>query len=390
MPLPLSPPQFITFSIFAFLLGACIGSYLNVVIYRLPLNISTSNPKRSFCPSCKYQIPFFHNIPLVSWLLLRGKCANCRSAISIRYWFVELITALLFWAVFYHCMVVTGNRWQILPYWILIALFIAGTYIDIDHYILPDEITLGGAVVGLVCSLAVPNFLVDGPWWLNGLHSLGGAALGYGLLWLVVELGKKLFGRKKMEFEKPLPWDISQPEGAEEPIVTIDGDPTPWSELFFRKSDQLHLHCPEAEIDGQKHQNVTLAIRLESVEIRPSAEGAATLPPVHIEQIQRMTGTCDSVIIPREAMGLGDVKFMALVGAFLGWKGVLFTVFAGSVIGCILALLLIATGRREWAQKVPFGPYLALGATLFLFFGAKILTWYFGLRFGGGGLESGG
>src|SRR5688572_26782492 len=87
-------------AIFVFAFGCCVGSYLNVVIYRLPLGMKTSEPRRSFCPSCKYQIPMWHNIPIISWLVLRGKCANCKQAISPRYPFVELLTGLLFVVAF--------------------------------------------------------------------------------------------------------------------------------------------------------------------------------------------------------------------------------------------------------------------------------------------------
>lgn len=382
MPSTLSPQLYWTILAFSFAVGACIGSFLNVVIYRLPLGISVNNPKRSFCPLCKYQIPMWLNMPVFSWLILRGKCANCKAPISARYPIVEFLTGVLFTAVTLHCFNVVGNPWLIPAYWILISLFVAGTYIDIDHYILPDEITLGGTVVGLIASVLVPEFLGERVWWENGLQSLGGAALGYGLLWVVVEMGKKLFGKKKMEFDPPLAWDISQPDGAEEPAFTLDGDATPWTDLFFRKTDRLIIGCPTTEIDGLLHENVTLTIKCEGVSVRPDDASQAALE-LNLEQIQHMKGTCRSVIIPREAMGLGDVKFMALVGAFLGWKGVLFTIFAGSILGSLVALILILARKREWAQRVPFGPYLAAGATVYLFFGAAVLEWY--LSFGRAG-----
>lgn len=382
MPLQVSQPLFWTFLAFSFAIGACIGSFLNVVIYRLPLGISVNEPKRSFCPLCKYQIPIYHNIPLFTWLFLRGKCANCKAPISVRYLLVELLTAVVFTAITLHCFLVSGNPWLIVPFWILTSLFIAGTYIDIDHYILPDEITLGGTVVGLVCSLVVPEFLGRAVWWHNFLESLAGAAIGYASLWLVVELGKKMFGKKKMEFDPPLAWSISQAEGEEEPNFTLDGEATPWTDLFFRPKDRLIIACPEASIDGAPHQNVTLTIKMEGVSVQ-SADATQAPTELNLEQVNHMQGTCHTVTIPREAMGLGDVKFMALVGAFLGWKGVAFTVFAGSIFGSLVALLLILLRRREWAQKVPFGPYLAAGATVYIFFGAGILKWYFDLaKFG--------
>lgn len=375
MPTQVTPQLFWTLLGFSFAIGACIGSFLNVVIYRLPLGISVHNPKRSFCPLCKYQIPMWLNLPLFGWLLLRGKCGNCKAPISARYPIVELLTGLTFMAVTLHCFKSVGNPYLIPAYWILLSLFIGGTYIDIDHYILPDEITLGGTAVGLVCSALVPEFLGREIWWHNFLESLAGAALGYVSLWLVVELGKKLFGRKRMEFPTPLAWEISQPEGADEPSFMLDGDDNPWSDLFYRPKDRLILQCPEAEIDGEQHRDLTLTIRAEGITLQPK-NASQSAKEWTLEQVQHMKGTCESVVIPREAMGLGDVKFMALVGAFLGWKGVLFTIFAASVIGSLVALTLILLRKREWAQRVPFGPYLAGGATLYLFFGPQILEWY--------------
>jgi leader peptidase (prepilin peptidase)/N-methyltransferase len=385
----LTNSQSYTILAFAFAIGACIGSFLNVVIYRLPIGISLHNPKRSFCPLCKAQIPLWYNLPLLGWLILRGKCANCKAPISVRYPIVELLTGLLFVAVTLHCFLVAGNPYLIVPYWILLSLFVAGTYIDLDHYILPDEITLGGTVVGLVCSAVVPEFLFQmhfdamgmhlecyEKWWQNLAASAAGAALGYGLLWLVVELGKKLFGKRTMKFEPALEWSIGQEDGAEEPCFTLDGDASLWTDLFFRKSDRLIISCPRAEIDGVAHEHVTLTIKAEGVTIQP-ADATAAPTELNLEQVQHMKGQCHTVVIPREAMGLGDVKFMALVGAFLGWQGVLFTVFSASIVGSVIALALILLRKREWAQRIPFGPYLAVGATLFMFYGPQLIGWYF-------------
>ena len=118
--------------ILAFYIGAGIGSFLNVVIYRLPLDISVNKPRRSFCPSCKYQIPMWQNIPLLSWLLLRGKCANCGGGISVRYFFVELLTGVMFYLVFLKITAGYVNPWpeigtwgpQVLCLWVFMSLLI--------------------------------------------------------------------------------------------------------------------------------------------------------------------------------------------------------------------------------------------------------------------------
>src|SRR5213592_3928820 len=139
---------------FAFALGAAVGSFLNVCIYRWPVDLSINRPRRSFCPSCKQPIPWHQNLPLISWLALRGRCANCGAKIAFRYFAVELVTALLFliiWKTF---------PWQIaIAYWVFVALVIAATFIDFEHYIIPDEITIGGTIAGLIASTAVPQLM---------------------------------------------------------------------------------------------------------------------------------------------------------------------------------------------------------------------------------------
>src|SRR3712207_2766832 len=148
------------FSTFAFLLGAAVGSFLNVVIYRLPLDLSVNDPKRSFCPSCKRQIPWHQNLPLISWLHLRGRCPNCGSRIAFRYFAVELLTALMFLAV-WRCF-----PWQVaIAYFILVSLLIAATFIDFEHFIIPDEITLGGVAAGVVASFLVPELMFTDVRW---------------------------------------------------------------------------------------------------------------------------------------------------------------------------------------------------------------------------------
>src|SRR5437773_3322706 len=130
---------------FAFVLGAAIGSFLNVCIYRLPLGLSVNKPRRSFCPLCKKPILWRHNLPLISWLFLHAKCPNCGNKIAFRYFAVELLTALLFLAVW------MAFPWPIaLAYWILAALLIVATFIDFEHFIIPDEVTIGGAIAGVI------------------------------------------------------------------------------------------------------------------------------------------------------------------------------------------------------------------------------------------------
>src|ERR1041385_2418570 len=136
-----------------FIFGSMVGSFLNVCIHRMPLEQSIIRPP-SHCPHCKYSIPWFLNIPLITWLSLRGKCANCGAPISIRYFLVELLTGLAFLA----CWLFYGRQAPAvaLAYSIVMGGLIVATFIDLAHFIIPDEITIGGMVLGILSSFAVP------------------------------------------------------------------------------------------------------------------------------------------------------------------------------------------------------------------------------------------
>lgn len=378
-PLPLVTFTMLTFAVFAF--GCCVGSYLNVVIYRLPLGMKTSEPRRSFCPSCKYQIPMWHNIPLFSWLLLRGKCANCAKPISSRYFFVELLTGVMFVGAFVHLGkgpegFYQGFDWTMLAAWCFIALCISGSFIDIDHQILPHEITWGGAAAGVVAAVSIPELIVLDTRWMNLAHSLGGAALGFAIIWIIVQLGKLAFGRLKFQFDKAEDWSVTQEPGAEEPMFKVADQQEGYSNIFSRPTDKLMIKCTSARLGDRALENVTLFLTNDSVIIRPAEGADETLP---LEGITSMSGTCTAVEQPREAMGMGDANWMACVGAFMGYKAVLFTILAGSCIGAFISLTMILLRRREWASRIPFGPYLAAGALIWLFAGHDILRWYLGL-----------
>jgi leader peptidase (prepilin peptidase)/N-methyltransferase len=353
------------FAIFAFILGASIGSFLNVCIYRMPRDLSVNEPARSFCPNCKYQIPWWHNLPLISWLVLRGKCGHCGARIAFRYFGVELLTGLLFLAVWHR---VWPGQWILaLPLWVMVALFVVATFIDFEHYIIPDEITWGGAVAGVVLSLAIPALHgVRSP--LEGaLWSVVGGATGYFLIWGVVEAGKLAFGRKRITFETARPFVWTR-HGDDAELAVEGEEKDTWSNFFARPSDRLIMQCEAAAIGGEQLANPTLTFHYDRVQT-----GARQWELIKLDTI---TGVVREVVIPREAMGFGDVKFMACIGAFLGWKAVLFTVAAASTLGALVGVLTILAGRREWSAKIPFGPYLSLGALLWTFYGPQWLAWY--------------
>ena len=189
-------------SFFSFALGACIASFLNVVIWRVPRGESIVSPP-SHCPKCNALIKWYQNFPILSWLALRGKCANCKAPISPRYILIETLGGLLFLAVWLHY----GPR-QVLfvPVgWIWVSLMIVGSMIDFDHKLLPDFVTVGGMILGVACGgltavLAFVFYPEETLWWkLYALEqSLLGLAFGFGLLWLIRFLGSKAFKREAM------------------------------------------------------------------------------------------------------------------------------------------------------------------------------------------------
>ncbi len=352
-------------TVFSAVLGGIIGSFLNACIHRMPRGISLRNPKRSFCPSCNRLIPWYENLPLISWLALRGKCSGCKAKISVRYFLVELLTAAVFLAVW------ESHGLPLAPvYWLFVSLLIAATFIDIEHFIIPDEITWGGTAAGILLSVALPAMMQTS----SRLEALGlsvaGAALGYGLLWLIVELGKLAFGKKRHTFPEPEKFSIQQ-EG-EQIFLSVGEEKLPWEEIFYRlEKDVLVLDCTKAVVGPKEIENTIITFYHDRAMI-----GADTLPLEHIESV---SGTLRAITIPREAMGFGDVKFIAAIGAFLGWKAVLFTICSASVIGCVAALAGVFIARDKAGSRVPFGPFLALGGAIWIFGGEKLWDWYFGI-----------
>jgi len=355
---------------FAFVLGAIVGSFLNVVIYRLPAGLSVNEPRRSFCPHCKAQIPWHQNIPLFSWLLLRGKCAKCGAPIAFRYFVVELLSALLFLWVWNLSM----QREMLalaLPYWVLVGLLIASTFIDFDHFIIPDELTLGGVAAGLVFSTALPQLMGEDAHWKGLLWSAAGAAAGYLLLWAVVEAGKLAFGKKKHTLTPPAPFTWTrQGEDAE---LVVGEEKMLWSDIFSRESDQLIMETESPLVDGQPlgeeaAPGGTLRFFFNRL-VLPDRE-------ILLDKLATISGKARSLVVPREAMGFGDVKFIACIGAFLGWKAVLFTIGAASAVGAVVGVAMILAGRRDASGRIPFGPYLALGALLWMAAGPELVAWY--------------
>ena len=267
--------------------GAIIGSFLNVVIHRVPLEESIVFPN-SRCPSCGAVIAFYDNIPILSYAFLRAKCRNCKEHISFRYPAVELLTATLFLVVAWH-----DGLSAALPFDLVFAsALLALVFIDAEHMILPNVITYPGIVFAVIARIAIP--LLTGTPHFDDVPSLSGGALAGMPLW-VVSLTGALIG---------------------------------------------------ALIGG----------------------GSLWLMGWTWEKLRGI-----------EAMGLGDVKMMFMVGAYLGWRLTILTIFVGVLGGSIIGILLMARQRqRNMQMLLPFGVFLGLGAIAALLFGAPLVEWYAG------------
>ena len=352
------PFHFWTLVFFSF--GCVVGSFLNVCIYRMPRNESVVSPP-SHCPHCNYSIPWFLNVPLFTWLYLRGKCANCAAPISVRYFLVELLTGIAFLGCW------LGFGAQSAPLALVICLLMAGfivaTFIDLEHFIIPDEITLGGIVVGFICSFFVPDLH---PHVINISQSLVQSALGIvfggGVIYLILRGGKLLFGRQKLALAPGSRIFFT------ETCLKLPDQEIPYEELFYRNSDAIVLKATRVEMIDRCFAEES--IRLTPVTLQIGEEKFKT------EETPYLEATTSEIVLPREAMGFGDVKFMAAIGAFLGWPAVIFSLMVSSIIGAFVGIVLILSKRSEWSSRLPYGPYIALAATIWVFSGTGVQSWW--------------
>ncbi|MGA2751247.1 MAG: prepilin peptidase [Verrucomicrobiota bacterium] len=355
------PFSFWTLCFFVF--GTVVGSFLNVCIYRLPRGESIVHPP-SHCPHCGYSIPWHLNVPLVTWLWLRGACANCGRAISIRYFLVELLTGVVFAA----CWFQFGHLSIFVPmvHCVLISGLIAATFIDFEHYIIPDEITLGGMVAGLFLAFLVPashlSFPRGAPLRSSGLamrDSVVGMIVGAGVVYAILRLGKLLFGRYKLRLAPGSRVLFT------ETFLKVPDQELPYEELFYRAGDTIRLQAEYVELIDRCYRKVQVCLQPKQLRI-----GEDTFDP---EKVPHLEAVADHVMLPREAMGLGDVKFMAAIGAFLGAPAVLFSLALSSLIGSVVGGTLIALRQRAWSSRLPYGPYIAVAAVIWIFGGYKWL-----------------
>ena len=345
-----------------FALGCIVGSFLNVCIHRMPLNMSIVSPP-SHCPHCKYSIPFYLNIPLVTWLTLRGRCKNCGAPISPRYFIVELLTGVTFlscWLAFGH-----QSAWLAIVYAIFLAGLIAATFIDFEHFIIPDEITLGGMAVGFAASFFLPSLHDANNLSAGMLQSFLGIVVGAGMIYAILRLGKLMFGRQKLKLPAETKIIFS------ETCVHLPDKEIPYEELFYRKSDVIVLQARTVELVDRCYKDATVRLSPSALQI-----GDEKINP---DDVPCMEAVSAEIVLPREAMGLGDVKFMGAIGAFIGWQGAVFSLMVSSMIGAAVGIILILMRRREWSSRMPYGPYIALAAVIWIFGGKKFFNALFAM-----------
>lgn len=244
-----------------FILGLIVGSFSNVCIYRIPRNESIIYPA-SHCPKCHSNISPKDNIPLLSYILLKGRCRNCKSKISIQYPVVELITGLIYLIIY----LIYGLSIQSLIYIILSSALTIIAFIDLNKQIVPDIISLPGIIIGFIISFFVP--------YISFVDSALGVVVGGGIILII--------------------------------------------------------------------------------------------------------GLAGSVIFKKEAMGGGDVKLAAMIGAFLGWRYIIISLFLGFFLGALAGILLILSKIKSREDAIPFGPFIVLGSFITLLWGEKIISWYVG------------
>ncbi|MBN2508608.1 MAG: prepilin peptidase [Verrucomicrobia bacterium] len=340
-----------------FVFGSIVGSFLNVCIHRLPRGENLIHP-RSHCPYCGYSIPWYLNIPLVTWLYLRGRCANCRAPIAARYFLVELLTAGLFLA----CWLQFGGQSVplVLAYAVLLSGLIVASFIDVEHFIIPDAITLGGMGAGFGITFLVPSLhgeLAPAP---ALIKSFTGIVIGSGMLYLILRLGKLLFGRQRVDLAPDTRVVFT------DTALVLPNREIPYADLFYRKSDTLTLEAKTVELADRGYERVKVELSPQQLRV-----GDEVWDP---ETVVYMEVRTDRLVLPREAMGLGDVKFMGAIGAFLGWEAAVFALMVSSMIGAVVGLSLIACKRREWSSRLPYGPYIAIGAAIWVFGGRQIVA----------------
>jgi len=351
-------------------IGLCVGSFLNVVIHRLPRGLSVNDPKRSFCPHCETSLPAWQNLPVITWLLQRGRCRNCQAPIAVRYLLVEVLTGVLYFAAWLFLPMISAILGIV-----LFTILVAVTFIDAEHQLIPTSWTTAGSVIAFGGSLLVPKLLdlpgleldrIEESGWTGLKVSVIGWVIGFGSLWGVVLLGKLIFGRLKLDFKEAAEWRLQEGyEDSEQLHFVIGGEAYSWDELFYRPTDHLVIKGHGFKADGKRQPAKEIRIRRDDLKI-----GENTLK---ISELKSLEGKASRVIIPREAMGMGDPHLLGMIGAFLGWPAVIFVIFTS----CLSAIMAALVARVGFGKPLPYGPFLAFGALVWVFGGSQGWVWYF-------------
>jgi leader peptidase (prepilin peptidase)/N-methyltransferase len=278
----------------------------------------------------------------------------------VRYFLVELLTG----AAFLGCWLAYGHKNPVvaLIYCLVLAGFIAATFIDFEHFIIPDEITIGGIVVGFLISALVPSLHQASSRASSLQESLLGIIAGAGVIYGILRLGKLLFGRQKFVLAPGTKVIFT------ETALVLPDHSIPYEEIFYRKTDAIELDAQNVELIDRCYGRSLVRLTPQSLKIGDDKFSPETIPQFEV--------VADQLVIPREAMGLGDVKFMGAIGAFLGWPAVLFSLMVSAMLGSAVGVTLIAAHRRAWSSRIPYGPYIALAATIWIFGGKRLLAWW--------------
>ncbi|MBQ8375722.1 MAG: prepilin peptidase [Akkermansia sp.] len=348
--------------LFLGLFGACVGSFLNVVIYRMPRGMSVNEPRRSFCPQCKAPIPWYLNLPVISYLILRGRTACCGRHYTARYCVVELVCALLFAAIAWYFCTDDIITQVLLCVWM--AAMLACFCIDWEQMVVLPPLTLIAAGAGVGVSLLSPWFCGEGTEPLQGLmSSLSGAFGGFLLFRLVALAGKFFFGRKQQAYDAPQEWVLRQAADGEDVELLIGNERLLWSDLFMESSNRFTLQA------GTESSHETGAGELLFTVDSLTLPDGTTLS---LEEHDELRGTCRGYSSRKEAMGSGDAWLALAIGALCGWQGVVFALVGGSFIG-IGAAIVARIGR---GTPMPFGPALIAAACIWLFWGTELVAAY--------------
>ena len=418
--------------------GAIVGSFLNVLIYRMPLGLSVSSPP-SHCPRCGTKLGFWDNVPLLSFLYLGARCRYCHIPITWRYFTVELLTASLWVCLYLRISGDTGISWvNYIAQALFASLLVAVTFIDLDHFIIPDELNQMGFVIGVgrdVVCLALAWATASWMWretlsqftfrgWLP--LSLPGAAVYGGALFLVSFLGYLYYAREPGEtvgqtarrffiYDEEAGGDSSTTEDterAEEEGESVEeGDPPRlhFSPAFLTALASLLLFTGigfwavgvfaavtaafvamsrgagesrgetlarffRADDQAGVWKDEPITEETAAEEEESGGEGAPASPAQMAAEADQFAREAETGA--HGAMGLGDVKLALAIGAILGPALALLSLFVAMATGAIVGVSMAVISRKGLRLGIPFGPFMAFGAILVMLYGQNFLGWY--------------